>query len=185
MFSITELKMNMLNWITQILHFKKNKAANEKPQKDLSHIPEEDKKERKRLYETYREHNLKSQLSNSENFDKEILTLSSAFLGASLTFIKNVVPLTTAWYLWQLVASYIFFLLAIIITISSFLISQKALKLQLEHAEKYYLEFRNAYLKRKNCWASCTEYLSYYAALFFILGIIFIALFIILNLTKR
>jgi hypothetical protein len=48
------------------------------------------------LYERYRDELLKRQLSNSENFDKAILTLSSAGLALYLTAIEHVVPLVAA-----------------------------------------------------------------------------------------
>lgn len=143
---------------------------------------EKEIEERKRIYESLRDHISKSQLSNSENFDKEILTLASAFLGASLSFINKIVPLNKSWYFWQLSMGYTFLLLAIISTIISFLVSQCGLKLQLNYAENYYLKFREEYLTKKNKWAAFTVYLSYASASFFILGIIFLALFIILNL---
>jgi hypothetical protein len=80
---------------------------------DLSQFTDDDKIERKRIYEALREHILKSQLSNSENFDKAILSLSSAFLGASLTFTNSIIPLKGAWYLWQLYLSWASFILGV------------------------------------------------------------------------
>lgn len=148
-------------------------------------LTEEEKKDRIRIYESLREHILKSQLSNSENFDKEILTLSSVFLGATLTFIKDIVPIKTAWYLWQLNLSYLFFIIVIISTIISFLVSQRALAIQLDYAEKYYLELQEEFLKKENKWGNWIKYLSYISAFFFIFGIFCVALFIILNLNHE
>ena len=55
--------------------------------------------ESEKLYEMYlkeEEDISKRELSNVENLDKAILSLSSAGLGLSLVFIKNVVKLTEA-----------------------------------------------------------------------------------------
>lgn len=143
---------------------------------------EEEIVERKRLYESLREHILKCQLSNSENFDKAILSLGSTFLVASLTFTNSIIPLSTAWYLWQLYFSWSAFILAIISTLISYLISQKALKVLLENSEKYYLEGKEEYRDlNKNSWSKWNDNLSFISAFFFISGIIFISLFLYLN----
>ena len=55
-----------------------------------------DMKERQRLYEEYRKDLLARQLSNAQNFDKAVLSLSTAGLGFSLAFIKDIIPLTKA-----------------------------------------------------------------------------------------
>jgi hypothetical protein len=62
--------------------------------------------ERKRLYSETRKDLLNRQLSNAENFDKAILSLSTAGLGFSLAFIKGIVPIRGATYLFLLYFSW-------------------------------------------------------------------------------
>lgn len=71
-----------------------------------------------------------SLLSNSQMFDKAILSLSSAGLGVSLAFIKNVVSLKEATNLYLLHSSWGAFVGAILFTLISFLASQCGLEKQ-------------------------------------------------------
>ena len=76
-----------------------------------------------KLYEQYIKQDdelSKRDLSNVENLDKAILSLSSAGLGLSLVFIRNVVPLKDASYIFLLHLSWFMFVLAIISLIVSF-----------------------------------------------------------------
>ena len=82
----------------------------------------------------------KRDLSNVENLDKAILSLSSAGLGLSLVFIRNVVKLAEADHVWVLHVSWLMFVFAITSTLLSYLFGQRALNKQREFNEKYYLE---------------------------------------------
>lgn len=93
--------------------------------------------ERRKLYHQSREELLRRQLSNSQILDKSILSLSSAGLGLSVAFIKNVVSLTQATSLWLLHLSWLMFTLAIICTLISFLTSQKSIKKELNRIYQY------------------------------------------------
>ena len=82
----------------------------------------------------------KREMSNSETYDRALLTLSSVLLGLSLTFTQNVVPLFSASYLWLLIISWSLFALTIIIVIASFIFCQHSFKRLKDGAVKYYLE---------------------------------------------
>lgn len=138
--------------------------------------------ERKALYQKCREDILKRQLSNTENFDRAILTLSTSILGLTLTFIRQVTPLEEATNLIFLFLAWSLFLIAIVVTLSSFLLSQRGLDCQLEYAEKYYLQQDNEYLKKKNIYADLTQYASWVAGAAFIFAILFLAVFVFLNI---
>ena len=117
--------------------------------------------ERKRLHDSLRDELFKRQLSNSENLDRAILMLSSAGLGLSLVFVKDLVPLAKADCMFILYSSWFLFTFAILSTIVSFFVSQQGIKKQLEMNRQYYLEDKEEVLNQKNRWASATEYLSY------------------------
>ena len=115
-----------------------------------------EKRERRELYEKTRKDLLDRELSNSQLYDRAILTLSAAALGISLAFIKEIANPVEPRCL--LIISWCLFSAAIISTILSFWVSQKALKKQLEYAEKYYLEEKDEY-RKTSIYAKITVYL--------------------------
>jgi hypothetical protein len=102
----------------------------------------------------------KRELSNAENFDKAILTYSSAWLGFSLAFLKDFLPITSAKYGWLLYSSWILFMLAVIVTVTSYITSQRALKRFESIGERYYLNNEEAAFDAPNIWGSLTNWLN-------------------------
>lgn len=142
----------------------------------------EDQKRREGLYAETRKDLLTRQLSNSEKFDGAVLTLSTATLGVSLTFIKDIVPLNKVQDICLLKMSWWLFGLAILSTLFSFLASQLGISTQLKYAEEYYLNSKSEFLNKTNLWAKATDFFNYAAALFFILALIFTIVFVSTNL---
>ncbi len=137
---------------------------------------------RQELYQKTREDLLKRQLSNNENFDRSILTLSSAALALSVTFLRsstmhNCFPI--------LLFAWIGFLAAIVFTLISFLVSQQAISLQLENAEQYYLKNDDGAIEKKNPAAIWTDRLAYASAIAFAFAIIFLLIFFANNLPHK
>ena len=138
-----------------------------------------------KLYELYvkEEEDLsKRDLSNVENLDKAILSLSSAGLGLSLVFIKNVVELSKANHVWVLYGSWLMFVLAITSTLLSYLFGQRALNKQRELIEKYYLEGNEEAGQQTSLASRITSVLSYVSVFTYIVAVSCTALFIRLNL---
>jgi uncharacterized membrane protein YgcG len=144
-------------------------------------IKEEDQY-RRDVYKSTRDDLLGRQLSNSEKFDNAVLTLSTGALGLSLAFIKDIVPVKMAIYLWVLKTSWCFFGLSIVLTLLSFFVSQFAINKQLEYAEEYYLNKKEEYLKRKNHFAIMTNYINYSSCLLFVAAIVFTVIFVSSNI---
>ena len=119
---------------------------------------------------------------NSENYDKAILSLSSAGLGVSLTFLKNFVPFENAECTIILIISWFLFILAIISTISSFIVSQQGIEVQLDNSYKYYIEEKEEYFNKSNVYIKSTKYLNTLSGLCFIFAIIFTAIFVTKNM---
>ena len=138
---------------------------------------------RARLLAETRADLLKRQLSNSENFDKAILSLSSAFLGFSLVFIKDMLPLRVAW-LGLLYGSWVALGAAVLSTIFSFYFSQHAIDAQLRKAENYYLrDDQSAFAKG---WtAKATDFANYVSGAFFVFGISLTIAFVMANFDRR
>ena len=133
------------------------------------------------LYVKEEEDLSKRELSNVENLDKAVLSLSSAGLGLSLVFIRNVVELAEASHLWLLHLSWLMFVLAITSTLLSYLFGQHALKKQREFIEKYYLENDEDAGKQISFASRMTYILSYVSVFTYIAAVSFTALFIMYN----
>ena len=140
--------------------------------------PDDDQEEFFELYVKEEEELSKRELSNVENLDKAILSLSSAGLGLSLVFIRNVVELKEASHVLLLHVSWFMFVLAIISTLSSYLFGQCALDKQRELNEKYYLEGDENAGQRMPLASKITRYLSYVSVSTYIAAVSFTALFI-------
>lgn len=134
-----------------------------------------------KIYGEERKDLLARQLSNSINCDNAILTLSSASLGLSLTFIKNIVPIERIDCRYLLFSSWGLFGLAIIVIIASFSASQKAITVQLEYAYQAYMKGKSEYLTKKNTWAIWTDRLNILSGVSFMLGVVITIYFVVIN----
>jgi len=139
---------------------------------------------RLKLYGEVRADLLKRQLSNNENADRAILTVSMAALGFSLAFLKDVVPFQTADCSWLLYLSWVFFPVAIIATLLSFFTSQKAITEHLEFAHKYYIKRDEQAAQLQSKYASITEFLNRAGAVFLVAGMLVTCVYIFINLGK-
>lgn len=138
--------------------------------------------ERKKIYSETRKDLLNRQLSNSENFDKAIISLSTAGLGLSLAFIKDIVKIPEAHCLVLLYFSWSLFGAAIISTILSFVSSQSGINKQLYFAEEYYLEKKEEFINKRNWQAQITNYLNIFSGIVFVGAIILTVIFVISNI---
>jgi hypothetical protein len=96
-----------------------------------------------RAHELYMEHQKQAWAdcqSGSDEFDKSILTYSTAGLGVSLVFLKDLVPLQQVVGVLLLYASWVLFGIAILVTVFSFQLSVLSQEKHLEHLREYYLE---------------------------------------------
>lgn len=126
----------------------------------------------------------KREVSSSENFDKAVLTFSSAGLALSVGFLKDFVPIQSASAPWTLYWSWALFTAATCATIISFLVSSKALDAQKRRAHAYYLEGDDDALKRGNVWDRGTRVLNYTSGGAFLLAMVLSVVFISINLEK-
>ena len=123
-----------------------------------------------------------SRLSNSQLYDRAILTLSTSALWLSIAFIRFIVPVADAQCKVLLVLSWVLFGLAIIVTILSFWASQQAIKVQLDYNYKYYLEEEEEYLRKTNPFALATDILNYLSGGLFMAAVFFTILFVTINI---
>ena len=137
---------------------------------------------RQELYANARAELLERQFSNSEAYDKAILTLSSGFLALSLTFIKDIVPHAQLWHAWLLYTSWGALATAIISTVASFRVSNGAIEAQLERAHQYYIERAEDAFKTTTI-AKVVERLNIFSGLAFVVGVVLTTLFVMSNFT--
>lgn len=104
-----------------------------------------------KVYNAYLAEAEKRQLTSIDNFDKSILTYSSAGLALSLTFLKDFVPVAKASWTGLLYTSWVFFVLATCITIVSFLVSNKVQEWSKHDARKFFIEGLDEF-KDKDRW---------------------------------
>lgn len=142
----------------------------------------DDEEYRRKLLENLRDVIHTRELSNSENYDKAILSLATAFLGFSIAFIKDIVPLDSAQLRALLPISWCLLALAVVATIGSFLTSQIALGRTLSDAEAYYLDQKEEYQDRPNPWSNWTQRLVLIAGSCFVSAVIATILFASINL---
>lgn len=146
---------------------------------------EEQQKQAAEIFGSYKAEIDKRELSNTDNYDKSILTLSSAGLAISLTLIKDILPIEPASYLFLLYFAWGFFGLSITTTIISFLISNKALQYQLDVAERYYIFGDENAFNAPNRWLSATMWLNRSSGTFFVSAIASVIIFGMINFSKR
>jgi hypothetical protein len=127
---------------------------------------------------------LTRQLSNSENYDKAVLSLATAFLGLSLAFLKDIVSIERSDWVPLLYGSWISLGLAVLCTVVSFQVSQCAIDVQLRRAEDYYLRNDQSALS-KSSLAKATEWINAASGTLFVLGVLLTIAFVIVNLERR
>ena len=124
---------------------------------------------------------LNRQLSNSQIYDRTILTVSVSLITIPIAFLKFLVPYNDAHFTELLIVSWCLFGLSIIVTMVSMLTSQKGIKIQLDYAQKYYLEQKDEYFTKTNKYAKITDNLNNLSGGIFIVAIILTVLFLTLN----
>jgi hypothetical protein len=144
------------------------------------------KKEKKKYddknYEAYlkeRESLIRESGTQSESYDKYLLTLSSGTFGLTITFLNSVLESIKPCTKWMISSAWSFLALTILLTLTSFLCSIKAYDKQIDIIEETMLNNKEA---RNNCWSSVTGVLNIISGLSFVIGIVFLLIFVSKNL---
>jgi hypothetical protein len=143
------------------------------------------KTENQKMFSERREELINRQLSNSEGQDRAILTLSSSGLVLSVSFIRYVVELDGAEYSWLLFSSWAFFALAVVSTVLSYLIGQKAINDSIEISHKYYIEDDDEYESVVPLSSKINDKVNLVSSITFMLAVLSIAVFITLNINPK
>lgn len=146
-----------------------------------AHAPSD---EEKKLYGEFLAETHKREMAGADNFDKSVLTLSSAGLGLSLSFLKDFVGQGIVWP-WVLYGSWVLFVAATLSTMLSFLCSGKALAHGKKQAHRGFMEGDYDAFDERNSWNQWTIGLNYASAASFVLALILTIVFVITNLKER
>lgn len=143
-----------------------------------------DQELRLKLYADTRSDLLKRQLSNSENADRAILSVSTASLGFSLAFLKDIVSLQDPAFPFLPYLSWALFALSIVVTLLSFFTSQNAIDEQLALAHRYYIDRDEAAAVLRPKYARVTDTLNKSGAALLVAGLLATCMFVGINLWK-
>ncbi len=134
------------------------------------------------MFDKLRDDLLKRDLSNTENYDKAILTLSSSSLALSLTAIKFVVPIATASCIILLKSAWALLVLSVVCSLVAYLMSNKAMAVQLNNARDYYKNGLDDAFSRKNSYSTINLYLNLITGITFAIAVFLIVTFITINI---
>ncbi len=126
-------------------------------------------------YQSYRDLLQELSVKSQEQYDKTVITLSTGALGLSFAFIKDVVDIKSANSINFLTESWICFTLSVLSVLLSFLASKYALD------QAIIAEDNNEEIKINRA-DLITTILNWLSSAFFIIGLVFIIVFVKLNL---
>ncbi len=130
----------------------------------------------------YREFLSTGEQKAQEEFDKNVLWLSSCALGVSLTFLKELIFITQIESLWMLICAWGCWTLSIFAVFFSYHYSRLALKaaiIKIKNGTIYDSPVSN------EKFAKFTKWLNRFGVIFLFAGIIFIILFLYFNLNNK
>ena len=150
----------------------------------ITRTPEQ-QKEAEKIFASFEEESHKRELSNTQGYDKAILTLSSAGLGFSLLAIRFIVPWESADFIYLIVLGWFFLLASVTISLLAYQISNKAIAVELKNAQDYYLEGTEEAFNRKNRWQQCNKILNLLMGILFVVAMLLIVIFVVLNISDE
>jgi hypothetical protein len=120
--------------------------------------------------------------SNVEAYDRAVLTLSTASLGVSLTFIKDVVEPSAAILLPVLYTSWAMLTATVLITLISFLEALRSIRASSHAAPRYFMEGDDSAADIPQRFRNRMWRLTVASAFLFIGGLVSLALFVGTNI---
>jgi hypothetical protein len=129
--------------------------------------------------------------SSSDSYDESLLKLSGGALALSLAFIKDIVPLKDAHYMWMLFVSWLAFAICILCVIASYRLSADVQEPSIEDARKMYFGAdgdesphdlaKNKRLGRKR---KALTFCNNFSGASFVAGFLLTILFVIINVLQ-
>lgn len=134
-------------------------------------------------FDDYRKELWSAQKSSHEQYDKALLTFSGGGLAISLTLVKDLFPAEVMVIPWLLVLSWGLFCSSIVLTVVSFLTSQKSISVQLDYFEKF-ASGDMSYWNKKNPYTTATTWLNRVSGSAFVSAVIAVTVFSAVNMSE-
>lgn len=138
--------------------------------------------EGERLYQPIANELRRRQTSNSEHYDKSILTMSSSTLAFTIFVIKYLVDWDCASNKNLLFISWGTLFLSILTSLIAYKVGNNAIRNNLTKIRDYYLGGDKEALNRTDCLAKLNNYLNYATGGLFIVSLALVLVFIWLNI---
>jgi hypothetical protein len=145
---------------------------------------EEERKLRWELYSDHKKQVWEDTQKSTDSYDQSLLTLSSGGLVVSIAFIKDLVPLHDAVWLRLLYVSWALFILTILFTVASFLLSVKAQNKQLGFLWKFYVEGDDGYRDLRSWYSKSLDWCTLLGGTFFLAAVVCTAVFATKNVAR-
>jgi hypothetical protein len=136
----------------------------------------------KETYLDYKNHLIEARHQSYQQFDKAIFLLSGGGLTVSLALVDRIVPLAQAQSKIFLFICWICFTIPLILTLISFVFSQRSIDFQIKMAHDYYVSDCDDAINQRNWWSFLTQYFNYASGSFFIIGVILLLIFVYMNI---
>jgi hypothetical protein len=136
------------------------------------------------LYGDHKKQEWEDIQKSTDSYDQSLLALSSGGLGLSIAFIKDIVPLHDAVWLYLLYSSWMLFIFTILCTVTSFLLSVEAHRVNLEFHWKFYIDRDNDYRDKDSWFSMAVRRCTLLAGLFFLGAIVCTAVFATKNISN-
>lgn len=126
---------------------------------------------------------LKRNLSNTENYDRLILNFSASSLALSLAALKWI-GFSSIVHFWLLIASWMGFFLTIVLSLLSYQVANRGIKLTLENAEKFFIDGDKSALDadNDNIFRKWNNIINQSTGILFVVSLLAVLSFVVLNI---
>lgn len=108
-------------------------------------VTDDEKETRREMFDNYEAELRSRELSNSQQYDKAILTLSSAGFAISVTAFETIRDHGTADHVFLIISSWWLFFSTIALSLIGFVVGNAAIRRQIKFANDYYIQcFKDA-----------------------------------------
>ena len=146
---------------------------------------QDDSQLRRDEFNRFREYHLENLKESYTQADNLVLTLSSALLGISISFVKDVVPMQRVVALPCLIISWVLLSVSILSILFSYFAAQSENTAQIDYAHEYFVNKNEDFFNKKTRWSGWTVRCNRIAALCFVFGLIFTVYFTSVNFLEE
>lgn len=143
---------------------------------------DQDLKRRRELLDRRYQDLSERQLSNTQSYDRTILTLSSALLGFSIAAVRFIAPIEAMTAACLMIVSWTLLGVVMVLSVTAFWVSNQAIDKQMDYAERYYERYEDEFFNKKSGWDTANDFLNLASGSAFVAAITLIIIFVSINL---